>query len=394
MGDVYLKVSQSPSGAKRVYLQVVDPQFVTDKEEDERGYLTYLRLDLPRTRRTEDKPAEAYTHTEVWDRERYRMWEHQRGGHASLASLGVPTQEMPLSAWGIDFVPAVHVRHINIGEENGLGAFTLQLTKIDEANVMASRLHKMLFRHNDVTWALKANAEDGQGRPLPPPRIVNANGEESDTLELGGDRLIKLPGNSSLESLIPNLNYTNSLEILEAQLAEIERDLPETMFFKTKDLPEMSGKALRLVLASAISRAHEVRGNHEDALVRAQKMALTIGQAIGAWQEAGIGEVGNYQAGDFEHHFADRPILKSSREEVAELAALEVGAGIPLHTSLRNSGWTEEELAQMAEDKATETEAQQQSLATAVLNAQERMGGGSSNGLEQPQPPAGEDNPA
>jgi hypothetical protein len=183
---------------------------------------------------------------------------------------------------------------------------------------------------------------------------------------------------------VPQLDYASALAILQDQMAELERDLPETMFFRTKDLPELSGKALRLLLAPAVAKAHEVRGNHEEGLIRAQQMALSIGQAIGAWQEAGLKDVGSFEKGDFEHHFAERPIIAIGREEEAETTTAEVGAGIPLITSLRRSGWTQDELDQMAEDKEAEQSATQQTLATAVLNAQSQMNGASGNGLEQP----------
>jgi len=254
MGDVYLKVAQPKDGSPRVYLQLVDPHFVVDKSADERGYITYCRVDIPQKRRKGDE-IENYIHTEIWTQEDYKRYEHKNGVGCPLGQLGQPMETIPLSEWGIDFVPIVHARHINIGGEYGLGCFTLQLSKIDEANIMASRLHKMLFRHNDVTWALQSNMVTQDGRPIPAPRITDSTGTEADILELGSDRIVKLPGNSSLTPLIPNLNYTNSLDILEAQLAEIERDLPETMYYKTKDLPEMSGKALRLVLSAAVAKA-------------------------------------------------------------------------------------------------------------------------------------------
>jgi len=382
MGDVYLKVAQPKDGSPRVYLQLVDPHFVVDKSADERGYITYCRIDIPQKRRVGDK-IENYIHTEIWTQEDYRRYEHKNGVGCSLGQLGQPMETIPLSEWGIDFVPIVHARHINIGGEYGLGCFTLQLSKIDEANIMASRLHKMLFRHNDVTWALQSNMVTQDGRPIPAPRITDSTGTEADILELGSDRIVKLPGNSSLTPLIPNLNYTNSLDILEAQLAEIERDLPETMYYKTKDLPEMSGKALRLVLSAAVAKAYEARGNYEDALIRAQTMALTIGQNIGAWDAAGIGDIGNYKSGDFDHHFAERPIIRTGRDEQAEVTKIEVESGIPLTTSLRLSGWTQEEIEKMQEDKQAEQQAAQVNLASALLSAQENMNGNSSNGLEQ-----------
>lgn len=389
-GDIYLKVAQPADESKRVYLQLIDPQYVIDKEADERGYLTFCRIDIPfsgKPDRDTGERGEDFTYTEIWDQERWRRWRHDKEPGVPIARLGEPELEVTLSSWGIDFVPIVHIRHLDIGGDFGIGAYTLQLSKIDQANLQATRLHKMLYRHNDVTWALTANANDASGRPLPPPRINDSDGNATDVIELGGEKLLRLPGMSKLESLVPNLQYDSALEILRAMVDEIERDLPEAMYSRIKDLPEVSGKALRLMLAPAVAKAHEVRGNHEDGLIRAQKMALTIGSKIGAWQAAGIKDVGSYESGAFEHHFAERPVISLGRDEVAELAQTETAAGIPLITSLRNSGWSQDDLDRMADDKKEEQEAQKTSLASAVMEAQQQMGGPQfSNGMEQPDP--------
>lgn len=388
-GDVYLKVAQ-PAGGERVYMQLIEPQYVTDKEADERGYLTFCRIDIPfpgAPDRETGERGKTYTYTEIWNQDRWRRWRHDLEPGAPIKRLGTPETEIELKQWGIDFVPIVHIRHLDIGGPHGIGSYTLQLSKIDETNLIATRLHKMLYRHNNVTWALSANMMDQAGRPLPPPRINDSTGAAADALELGEERILRLPGMAKLESLVPSLDYGSALSILQDQVAELERDMPEAAYFRTKDLPELSGKALRLILAPAISRAHEVRGNHEDGLIRAQKMALTIGQQVGAWKAANIGDVGDYRKGDLDHHFADRPIIQAGRDEMADLATTETAAGIPLKTSLRNSGWTPEELERMADDKAEEQAAQQTSLASAVLDAQQRMGAPMlSNGLEQPAP--------
>lgn len=53
----------------------------------------------------------------------------------------------------------------------------------------------------------------------------------------------------------------------------------------------------------------------------------------------------------------------------AEIIKLNKDAGIPLTTSLRDSGWTDSELDQMRQDQAEEQEAQQAQLGTALVGA-------------------------
>lgn len=375
MGDCYLKVAQ-PGQKERVYIDLVDPVLVTDRSVDERGYVTYCRIDVPVEERGGDK-VKARTYTEVWDREKVRTWTHDKDRQTAVIGLGEPDEEIPLSAWGIDFVPIVHVKHVDIGDKYGVGAFQLSLDKIREVDTLATALHRVLFRHNLPVWALEANAVDANGRPIVPPRFADTTGE---TVELSGETLVKLPGMAKLVPLVPNLDYQSHLAVVAAQIDELSEDLPELNYYRLRDLPEMSGRALRLMLAPAVNKAEEVRGNYEEGLIRAHKMALTIGKALGVWAR----DPGNYEAGDFDHSFITRPIIPLTRSEIAEIVKSEVDAGIPLITALRRSGWTEDELAQMEEDKAAEAEAQQATLARALLDAQDSLNAGQqSNGLDQ-----------
>lgn len=384
-GEQYLKVS-TPAGKERVYIKRIPPQFVTDRDFDERGYLAYCRIDLPVTVRNAQEETREMTYTEIWDRERVRIWKaHEHGPRARITQLGRPDEETELSTWGIDFVPIAHIAQIDLGDHTGLGSFAGAVDKIDNVNITATQLHRMAFRHNRVTWALRANAMDPTGRPLPPPVIKDrTTGQASDTLELGDEEILRLPGTSDIVPLVPNLQYSDMLAIIEADMAEIERDLPETQYFRLKEAPELSGVAIRLMLAPAVARAHEVRGNLETALIRVHQMALTIGKNIGAWKAAGLKDPGEFTKGDFDHEFAERPVINTGRHERADLAIKETGAGIPLATSLRWSGMTEDELAQMAEDKEAETTQQNSALASAMVNSMASFSnGGQSNGLEQ-----------
>lgn len=392
-GNVFLRVArplpkaEGAEAPKRVYIQLIRPEYVTEKETDERDYITYCRLDIPQERR-EGRNVVHFTHTEEWTPERLRIWYHDRISN-EIEQLGEPDYEVELKAWGLDFIPIVHAQHIDIGEDEGIGAYTIPLSKINELNRVATRLHQILYRHNDVTWALQSNMMDSSGRPIPAPRIRSSatpgSSSEMESVELGGEKMIRLPGQASLSPLIPSLNYSSHLDTVLAQLEEIERDLPQLMYYRLKDLPEMSGKALRLLLTPAVAKAGEARGNLEAALIRAHKMALTIGNEIGAFSG-----IGSYEAGDFDHEIAERPMIAYSRLEVAELAAAEVGAGIPLITSLRDSGWDEDKLAQLEEDKEAETSTKNAGLATALMAAQDSFGGSGSTGMENPTPPTPE----
>ena len=391
LGESYIRVAQ-PAERMRVYLQTLRPEYVTAHEDDEQGNIVYIRVDIPRSRRVSDDKVEFYLHTEVWSKAEgdCRIWEHGRTAETPVAQLGTPKASYDLNAtWGIDFIPWVRAVHMDIGEERGVGAYLLHLERIDEANRLATRLHQMLFRHNAPTWALRANMVDSAtGRPLPPPRLATTTNSDGDeVVDLSGEKFIKLPGNASLETLIPNINYSDHLAVLNAHLAELKNDLPELRYYDLPELGEMSGRAIRLLMGPAITSAQEVRGNLEDALVRAQKMALTIGQNTGIWSG-----LGSYDDGDLEHGFQERAIIPADRYEDAEIIKAEKDAGIPLFTSLRKSGATEKEMAQVEKDYAREQAMTQAGMATALPEAQSQFNAGQpgQNGAAVGQPANGE----
>lgn len=77
--------------------------------------------------------------------------------------------------------------------------------------------------------------------------------------------------------------------------------------------------------------------------------------------------------------YADPRTVQPKTE--AETLKTEVDAGIPLRTSLRQSGWTPQQLAQLDEDKAAEQAANTEMLGNALLNQMRQFDqGGGANG--------------
>lgn len=365
-GDLFLKVAtrtdEATGEVARVFIQSLEPRVVTEMEADERGFVVYVRLDTPEAQRRQDGVTETIWLTEVWDKVAgtMRRWRHTRGPTTPLAQLGPAQVSVEMEQFGIDFVPIVWQPFRDVGDERGAGCFVHALDKIDEANRQATRLHQMLFRNNRALWALTAGGNDAQGRPLPPPRV---GGDGTDRLEVDDDTILRLPGASDMKSLVAPLAYADALAVLNAQMEEIARDLPELAYYQVREMGEVSGRAVALLLGDAVDRALEARGNGEAALVRADEMALTVGVQAGLF-----GDIGTYEAGDFAHSFAARPILTETEQDEAETAQAWVNAGLPLRTTLRRQGWTETEIAEMEADQDVERLARR-SFASVMIDA-------------------------
>jgi hypothetical protein len=346
-GDLFIKVSEKAENniVTRVYLDPIKPKHVTDFELDERGFLTYIRIDVP----TDDE-----MHTEVWSKTRgnYRVWRHNRSIETPIDQLGSPRETKTFQELGFDFIPIVHAKFQDIGESRGVGCFVHALDKIDEANRQATRLHQILFRYNKPTTAVSANAMDASGKPLPPPVLTGRDGfsteDRSNPLVQGDDDIWTLPGTASLEQMVPNIQYDAALAILNAQMNEISDDLPEILYYELKDKGEMSNVALKTLLGPAIDKVLEARGNAEAALIRANQMALTI---AGIHRLDGFQDLGTFESGALAHTFAERDVIPPSAKEKADTVSAEVTAGMPLLISLKRNGFSETEIQEVMQSE-------------------------------------------
>lgn len=375
LGDQFFKVAtrENAAGAViRVFLQLIEPDYVSEFEKDERGHITYIRIDVPQVRRTIEGKPESYTRTEVWDKDAqtYRIWEHKKGLDEELERLGEPKDQDTLKSFGVDFVPFVHCMYRDVGDERGEALISPCLTKIVEADRAATRLHQMLFRNNRATWVLRANGMDASGRPIPAPRL---NGSDDGTVTIGDDVLYRLPGTSELQAMVPPLNYADALAILQDHLKHLrDVDLPELRYYAMAESQELSGIAIRYLMAPAVDRVLEVRTNAETALIQADMMALTIAQFH---KLPGFTNLGSYENGDFEHSFKPRDVIPTSELEEQEVNyrrsqanVLKAQYGYSRQQLWREDGLDDDEIATMEGEAAAE----QQTVADEVLRQFER----------------------
>jgi len=340
-GDSFIRVR----GDKvNTYLEDISPFFVTDFDEDTRGFLTYLRIDIP-VLGDNDLPE---NYVEVWDAETktLEIWQGQTSRTTPVKQLGQPKEVTAFSELGIDFIPVVHTKFKDNGDPRGQGCVYHALDKIYEANRVATRLHDLLFAFGEPVFVASANATDNQGRPLPAPRVeAVATSAPSGLTGVVGEligRMIKLPGLTTLNSLIPNIDYADALLILNAQMEEIEKDLPELRWYSLSPTEQSasSGTALKTLLGAAVDRATEARNNFMSSLSRAFEMAITIGIYNGVFPSS----LGTFDSGDFDHELqVDSAWGESVDEKAATMAAL-TGAGVPAKSAMKLAGFTDQQI--------------------------------------------------
>ncbi len=384
LGDMFLKVStklnEFSNSISRVYIESLPPQSVTKMDVDERGYLTYLRLDTPFV----DKEEKTWTSTEVWNKETvtYTKWKHDRPSTTKVKDLPQPEIELDfIQAWGGDFIPVVWQGFRQTGGERGEAAIVPAIDKIDEANRMATNLHQNIFRYNRPTTIVGREGVDASGRPLPPitlgdsgKLVANTNPDE--------ENLWILPGMTTVDSLVAKLDYANHLDAIDKQMDSIREDLPETIYSILHTIGgNPSSVSLQTLLLAAGDRLMEARQNAESALIRAHQIALSIGQFAGLFNG-----LGDYENGDFRHTFASREVWSRDELEKAQVMQTYSSAGVPVTVAAQRAGWSHEQIDEL-QVKVDEEQQQQQDLNAAKANSvlsQLRVNGNGVGNSRQP----------
>ena len=347
-GDVFIQVGMenenTPSATPKVVFGLPNPKTVIEFDTDARGIVTYCRIDTEAQRRESDDLVD-YTLTEVWDLDAgYRVWEHEREAGSDLGQLGNADADRSrtLQDLGVDFIPIVHCKFIDEGDSNGVACLMPVLDKVNELNAMMTRMCELLALYNKPTTVLGRTGTNKQGQPLPPVTLRDDDGNKlsnSEDLNIPNDFVWRLPGDVTVQHLVPPINYPAFMAAIEALYAEIRRDLPELAYSDVMEAGMESGVARRYKLADTIDKCAEVRGNAERALIRANQMALTIGQAHGVF--SGLGD---YHNGDFDHAFVERDILPQTDLERAQSCKTWVEAGVPLHMAASWGGVADDDV--------------------------------------------------
>lgn len=339
-GDWFIKIQTKGNPVSSIYMTLILPEYVTSLKTDERGFLTSIRIDVPLGDEDGDGNDDERVYTEDWNKgtQLVRTWTHKQGLDIKLSQLPNPdTMQTFEESHGENFIPIVYQPFRDDGGGRGSGAYSAQLDKIDEANRQATRLAQILFRYNRALWAATSSGTDASGRPLPP---ISMDGiaESDGSFKIGDDDILTLPSMSQLTALVPQLNYGDALEILEAQMNELSKDLPELAYYEIRTMRDLSGRAVKFLLDDMISRVVEVRGNAEQALGRAHAMALSIGQNLNVF--SGLGE---FEAGDFEHTFTKRSVLPEDIIELAQTVQTFASAGASIFAAAKAAGMSDEQ---------------------------------------------------
>ncbi len=332
LGDSAIKVVDEPDKGK-VRMEVLHPGKIKEAKRDTVGNVKSVTIEYERY---DAESKKYYTYTEEWT-ETGRVQTFKNNEPFAYYS---DANGAPVKAWDnpYGFIPLVLVQHKNLGLEWGANAFHAQIYKIDELNDAASLLNDQIRKTVNALWYFAGVGKANE---------ITASTEERDKLPA-----LYGPKESQPFPMVAPIDITAAGQNVDRLLMELERDMPELALHRLREGGNATAPGVRAVYSDAIDRFVEAQGTYDDGLIRAQKMAISIGGFRGYDGFQGY-NLNSYDAGDLEHYIQDRPVIDDQLSKEQKLMALQA-AGASIGLILSELGYDQQtiDLEVAAKEKA------------------------------------------
>jgi hypothetical protein len=339
-GDVALRVVDDPDRQK-TYLDIVSPDIIKELTFDPfgnvKGYVLEETRADPRTSTDRD-----VTYREECTRDGESVVWRTYLNNAPYAWNG-ETEEWS-EPYG--FVPFVFIKHNDIGLDFGLSELHAGHAKFSEADDIASKTSDQIRKIVDAPWMF-AGMTKSATTPTTTAGTVTTNNPQQGREEIPS---YYAPAGATATPLVAPLGLADSIAHVREILNEIERDYPELKADELRLSGALSGRALELAQQPAADKVLQRRPNYDNALVRAQQMAIAIGGYRGYKGYAGF-DLGSFAAGALGHSIGERPVFhKLAADKLEEDGLLwtaanqAVQAGVPIELFLMRNGWSQDDV--------------------------------------------------
>lgn len=349
LGDVAIKVIDDPVRAK-IYLKLIHPGTIKSLSLDDFGNVKGYELEEVRL---DPRPK-------AGKKSRVRYGERaSRDGDNIVYETLLDDRPYAWSGDGIDqweepygFVPMVAIQHNNIGGDYGWSEIYPELSKFREVDDLASKLSDQIRKMVDAPW-LMAGVKSGDVS------VKNQDDASTQTTSSKQKQRQEVPiiyasdPNAKAYPLLASLDVAHTSGYIKDILKSIEADYPELSVNIQNASGDISGRALRVNQSPAANKVLQRRPSYDDAIVRAQQMAIAIGGYRNYDDFIGFG-LDSYGDGSLEHSIGVRPVFQ--RDVLDDLEADKIfwetadaakRAGVPLLVFLRQKGWRDEQIAEI-----------------------------------------------
>jgi hypothetical protein len=257
---------------QRVYLKIEHPRIIRDVELDVRGNVQSIQLEYDVTTGLAEE-AQTITIREELTREYFKAW-RMSNGHAiapfdtlNMIDSG-PNSVMP-NALGV--VPYVLLFHdLDTDDKFGVNAFNHVLPALNRVNSLLSHIDIQVHRTVRAKWLVAASGPAPQEFDLGDMTIAYVDMRSGTTPPM-------------MQAMIANLSLADAVTQTKLQLELLEDTLPELKATNGKYLSGQSGETIAQLRKPARDLLVLARTNYEDALIRAQQIAVSWGVLMGIW---------------------------------------------------------------------------------------------------------------
>jgi hypothetical protein len=337
LGDVGIKVIDNVEKGK-VYLQVVHPGTIKDITLDKLGNVKGYVIEEERLDPDNSNRTVVYREVATRDGENvcYQLFRND-----ALYSWGGDVAEW---AEPYGFIPMVFIRHNNVGLTYGWSEYQACHAKFREVDDISSKLSDQIRKMVDAPWLFS-----GVNKPQRKATVTGSFPTEEDPQPVREEIPVFYgPSGSSATPPVSNLSISDTASYIKDLLGILEKDYPELNTDLLNVKGDISGRALRVNQRPSENKVRDRRVNYDDALIRAQQMAVAIGGYRHYDGFAGF-DLDSYYAGDLNHAVADRPVYQEDKADELDyeqtfwtVAKVAKDNGIPLPVFLKKHGWSEE----------------------------------------------------
>lgn len=341
MGDGFIRVVDNVE-KQRVYFELIHPTVVKDLVKDDFGNIKGYVLEEERI--DPRNVSRKVTYNEIAKR--------GDNGEVIFQTLlnGSPYPWNGVNAeWQVDygFIPFIHTMHIDMGFKYAWAEMHAGRVKFADIDDLASKTTDHIRKEEEGLWLLsgvKKPSSDLKSSTSPSSRDRPQPGRED-------KHYLYAPNeNAKATSLISDIDIGAVSDYIQSMIKQSDKDYPELQQDENEENTAESGVARRIRQQPAAAKIRTRRTVYDDALVRAQQMALSIG-AMGEYPGFEKLNPNGFEQDEFAHSIGKRDVFESDKFEDLqesklfwETAAVATSAGITLESYLTTQGWSDAEI--------------------------------------------------